>query len=42
MGLEAILILHMLSALYVFVFFSYGPKWGGGGILQILSELIDW
>ena len=40
MGLEAILILHMLSALYVFVSFSYSPKWGG--ILQILSELIDW
>ena len=31
MGLEAILILHMLSALYVFVSFSYSPKWGGGG-----------
>ena len=42
MGLEAIFILHMLSALYVFVSFSYSPKWGGGGILQILSELIDW
>ena len=42
MGLEAILILHMLSALYVFVSFSCSPKGGGGGILQILNELIEW